>query len=58
MVNTVFSPTPEELAWAADILQSAGDATGDGQGAYTRNGQMVDEAIVKRARGILARANP
>ena len=58
VVNEIFSPTPDEIAWARDILQSAEEATGGGQGAYTRNGQMVDEAIVKRARGIVARANP
>jgi citrate lyase subunit beta/citryl-CoA lyase len=58
VVNTVFSPTPDEIAWARDILQSAEEASGGGRGAYSRNGQMVDEAIVKRARGIVARANP
>ncbi len=56
MVNAVFSPTPEELAWARDILGSAFEATAGGQGAYQRNGQMVDEAIVKRARAILQSA--
>lgn len=53
MVNGVFSPTPEEIAWARDILTSADEASAGGQGVYARNGQMVDEAIVKRARAIL-----
>ncbi|MDQ6710097.1 MAG: aldolase/citrate lyase family protein, partial [Candidatus Dormibacteraeota bacterium] len=53
MVNGVFSPSPEEIAWARDIMASADEATAGGQGAYSRNGQMVDEAIVKRARAIL-----
>ena len=53
MANAVFSPTPEEIAWARDIVESAEDADASGHGAYTRNDQMVDEAIVKRARAIL-----
>ena len=53
VANAVFSPTPEELAWAREVLQSAETATAGGQGAYAHNGEMVDEAIVKRARALL-----
>lgn len=53
VANEVFSPTPEEIAWAREVLRSAEDATAGGQGAYALNGQMVDEAIVKRARALL-----
>lgn len=53
VANAVFSPTPEEIAWAREVLQSAERAGSDGQGAYALNGQMVDEAIVKRARALL-----
>jgi citrate lyase beta subunit len=52
-VNEVFSPTATEIAWARDIVTSAEQAAADGQGAYARDGLMVDEAIVKRARAIL-----
>jgi len=52
-VNELFSPTSEELAWAQGILASAGEAASSGRGAYTHDGQMVDEAIVKRARAII-----
>ncbi len=54
IVNEVFSPTAEEIAWATDIVASADQAAADGRGAYARDGAMVDEAIVRRARGILA----
>jgi citrate lyase beta subunit len=54
--NEVFSPTAEELAWAHGILASAGQAASTGRGAYTHDGQMVDEAIVKRARAIVRNA--
>ena len=55
VVNDVFSPTAEEIAWARDIMASAGQAAADGRGAYTSQGAMVDEAIVRRARAILER---
>jgi (S)-citramalyl-CoA lyase len=52
-VNQVFSPTASELAWAQGIVASSADAQAGGHGAFTRDGQMVDEAVVKRARAIL-----
>jgi citrate lyase subunit beta/citryl-CoA lyase len=55
-VNEVFSPTADEIAWAQGILASSAEAESGGRGAYTRDGQMVDEAIVKRARAILRAA--
>jgi citrate lyase beta subunit len=57
-VNDVFSPTANELAWAQGIVASSAEAQSTGLGAYTRDGQMVDEAIVKRARAILRDAAP
>jgi len=57
-VNEVFSPTAEELTWAQGIVASSAEAESSGLGAYTRDGQMVDEAIVKRARAILRDAQP
>lgn len=52
-VNEAFSPTPEEIAWARGIVSSAGDAALRGHGTFARDGQMVDEAIVRRARAML-----
>jgi citrate lyase beta subunit len=54
VVNEVFSPTAAEIKWARGIVESAGEAEAHGRGAYKLDGQMVDEAIVKRARAILA----
>ena len=48
-----FSPAQDEIAWARGILASAADASSEGRGAYARDGEMVDEAVVKRARRIL-----
>ena len=52
-VNKVFSPTADEIAWARGIVASSADAESAGRGAYKSDGEMVDEAIVKRARAIL-----
>jgi citrate lyase beta subunit len=57
-VNEVFSPTPDEIAWAQGIVASSAEAASGGRGAYTRDGEMVDEAIVKRARAILRDTRP
>jgi citrate lyase beta subunit len=57
-VNAVFSPTPDEIAWAQGIVASSAEAESGGRGAYTRDGEMVDEAIVKRARAILRDTQP
>ncbi len=57
-VNEVFSPTADEIAWAQGIVGSSTEAESGGRGAYTRDGEMVDEAIVKRARAILRDTQP
>jgi citrate lyase subunit beta/citryl-CoA lyase len=57
-LNQVFSPSANELAWARAIVASSAEAESGGRGAYTHDGQMVDEAIVKRARAILRDAQP
>ena len=54
-VNAVFSPTPEEIAWAREVMESAESRDAPaGRALYSLNGQMVDEAIVKRARAPVA----
>ena len=55
-VNDIFSPTADEISWARDILASSGQASAEGRGAYAREGAMVDEAIIRRARAILEQA--
>jgi citrate lyase subunit beta/citryl-CoA lyase len=55
-VNQVFSPTTEEIAWARRILAAANQAAEGGRGAFASDGEMVDEAILRRARVILSHA--
>ena len=55
-VNQAFAPTPQEIAWAREILGASAAAAAGGRGAFAHDGRMVDEAIVRRARGILREA--
>jgi malyl-CoA/(S)-citramalyl-CoA lyase len=51
--NEVFSPSPEEVAWAENVVKELEQAARQGDGAVGLKGEMVDEAHVKLARGIL-----
>lgn len=48
-VRLAFTPSPEELDWALAVLQS-------GDGVARVSGEMVDEPVRRKARGILERA--
>lgn len=51
IINEVFSPSEEEVLEARHIVESMSAAP---SGVVTVDGRMVDEAIVRRARWILA----
>ncbi len=53
IINEVFSPSDEEVAWATSVV-AAHEASGGG-GAVV-DGEFFDAAVVRRARSILARA--
>ncbi len=50
VVNALFSPTAEELAWARSVVEAAA-----GGGACVVNGRMVDKPVVERALQIVRR---
>lgn len=54
IANEVFSPTEEELRWAAKVVESA--ERNDVNGAYMLDGKMIDGPFIDRARAILAQA--
>lgn len=53
VVNQVFSPTEKEISWARATMAAAKRADAAGRGAYAADGEMVDEAVIRRARAIL-----
>ena len=52
VVNEVFSPTDEEIAWAKRVVEAYEQA---GTGATSIDGQMIDAASIKMARTTLDR---
>jgi citrate lyase subunit beta / citryl-CoA lyase len=58
VVNEVFTPSPDEVASAQAILDAlAAASTGEGSGvALDQQGRMIDEAVARQARQLLARA--
>lgn len=55
-LNKAFSPTDAEFGNAARIVQAYEDAAGQGLGAASLDGKMIDLPVVERARRIIARA--
>jgi malyl-CoA/(S)-citramalyl-CoA lyase len=55
LANDVFSPTAEELDWAAHIRELMARTTRDGQGAVGDGGVLVDMAHLKMADAIVQR---
>jgi citrate lyase subunit beta/citryl-CoA lyase len=51
VVNSVFTPSPDEQEWARRVL-AAFRASG-GAAARTEDGEMVDEPVAARARRLL-----
>ena len=54
VINELFTPTPEEIGLAQEVVQLF--AQNPGAGVLAHRGQMVDRAHVVRAERILARA--
>lgn len=54
-VNRVFTPTDQELAYACDMLVAFDAAEAAGSGAIAFRGKMIDRAMVKTARELVAR---
>jgi citrate lyase beta subunit len=56
VVQRVFAPSEEEVAWARRVIDAYERETGEGRGVFALNGAMVDLPVVERARRILAEA--
>ena len=54
ILNAGFGPTPDELAWAARVVEAAATA---GEGAFRLDGRMVDRPVLLRARRWLGLAS-
>jgi len=55
-INTVFSPTPEEIDYSQRVVQAYDEAVARGDGSIAFGGQLIDRPIVERARRTLEMA--
>ncbi len=55
-INSTFSPTPEEIDYAQQVLKAFDEAQARGDGSIAFGGQLIDRPIVERARRTLEMA--
>ncbi|MCR5161924.1 MAG: CoA ester lyase [Lachnospiraceae bacterium] len=56
IVNEVFSPSAEDIAYAKDVFAAIEEGKRLGKGAVSLRGKMIDKPIVERARQVLENA--
>src|SRR3989338_1354814 len=52
-INRVFSPAPEEIEYAEQVVKAFEEAAARGDGSISFRGQLIDRPIVERARRTL-----
>jgi citrate lyase subunit beta/citryl-CoA lyase len=57
VLNTAFSPSEKDIAWARRVVEADAAAAASGQGAHTLDGVFIDAPIVARAQAVLAAAS-
>jgi len=56
IINSVFSPTDDEVRWATRVVEAYEAAIKTGTGAINLDGRLIDVPMVARARRVLERA--
>ncbi len=56
LANAIFSPDPDEVAWAREVMQAYDSAARTGRGAVRVRDQLVDAVHYRLARKVLERA--
>jgi citrate lyase subunit beta / citryl-CoA lyase len=57
IANQVFSPTPEEVAYARKLDAAYTEALAKGLGAIAVDGKMIDVAVVRSLRNVIRKAD-
>ena len=55
ILNRVFAPSEEEIAWAHRVVEAAAKVKREGAGLFTVDDKMVDLPIITRAHDIIGR---
>lgn len=56
IAQKAFSPSGEEISWAARILAANMKAETQGRGAWTLDGRMIDAPVIGKAKSIVGKA--
>ena len=56
IINEMFSPSSEEVAYARRVVEAWDQAEAQGRGSLSLDGRMIDVPVVKRAQNLLALA--
>ena len=56
LANRVFTPTAAEVDKARRIVEAMAQAAGEGKGAVSLDGRLIDMASIRMAQGLLAKA--
>ena len=56
VINQTFSPSPEEVEYARQVVAAWDGAEAEGRGSVALDGRMIDVPVVRRAQNLLALA--
>lgn len=56
IVNSVFSPSIQDIEYARKVVMAEAEALKTGRGAFTVDGKMVDKPIIERAKKLVDKA--
>jgi citrate lyase subunit beta/citryl-CoA lyase len=56
IINEMFSPSPEDVAYARQVVDAWNQAAAAGRGSVDLNGRMIDVPVFKRAQNLLTLA--
>ena len=56
IINQTFSPSPEEVEYAQQVVAAWDRAEAEGRGSVALDGRMIDVPVVRRAQNLLALA--
>ena len=56
IINEMFGPSSEEVAYARQVVEAWDQAEAQGRGSLSLDGRMIDVPVVKRAQNLLALA--
>ena len=55
-INESFTPDPERVEWAEEVLAAKAEADAEGRGVFRVDGEMIDAPLIAQAERVLAYA--